>query len=82
MPYIPGLLSFRELPAAIAAIEALERPPECLMVDGHGIAHPRRLGVAAHLRLCGVTCRPSEWPRSVCAAATASRAMRVVTGSR
>ncbi|MFP3366994.1 endonuclease V, partial [Pseudoalteromonas sp. SIMBA_148] len=49
MPYIPGLLSFRELPAAIAALESLERAPECLMVDGHGIAHPRRLGVAAHL---------------------------------
>ncbi len=51
MPYIPGLLSFRELPAAIAALESLERAPECLMVDGHGIAHPRRLGVAAHLGL-------------------------------
>jgi deoxyribonuclease V len=51
MPYIPGLLSFREVPAALAALEALTIQPELLMVDGHGIAHPRRLGVATHLGL-------------------------------
>ncbi len=48
-PYVPGYLSFREIPAAMAALALLERPPDLLMVDGHGIAHPRRLGIAAHL---------------------------------
>ncbi|NYS77655.1 MULTISPECIES: deoxyribonuclease V [Halomonadaceae] len=51
MPYIPGLLSFREIPAALGAFEKLSVLPELVMVDGQGIAHPRRLGVAAHLGL-------------------------------
>src|SRR5690554_6827557 len=51
MPYIPGLLSFREVPAALAAFEGLAALPDLVMVDGQGIAHPRRLGVAAHLGL-------------------------------
>lgn len=51
MPYIPGLLSFREIPAALDALAELSALPDLLMVDGHGIAHPRRLGVAAHLGL-------------------------------
>ncbi|WP_233543948.1 deoxyribonuclease V [Salinisphaera sp. Q1T1-3] len=51
MPYIPGLLSFREVPAALTALARLEMTPDLLMVDGHGIAHPRRLGVATHLGL-------------------------------
>ena len=51
MPYIPGLLSFREIPAALKAFEKLSVMPELVMVDGQGIAHPRRLGVAAHLGL-------------------------------
>lgn len=49
MPYIPGLLSFRELPALLAVLEQLPQQPDLLFVDGQGIAHPRRLGVAAHL---------------------------------
>ncbi|WP_299231191.1 deoxyribonuclease V [uncultured Halomonas sp.] len=51
MPYIPGLLSFREVPAALAAFERLSVRPDLVMVDGQGIAHPRRLGVASHLGL-------------------------------
>lgn len=49
MPYVPGLLSFRELPALLQALAMLSRPPDLAMVDGQGIAHPRRLGIAAHL---------------------------------
>ncbi|SDO11253.1 deoxyribonuclease V [Vreelandella arcis] len=51
MAYIPGLLSFREIPAALGAFAKLSTKPELVMVDGQGIAHPRRLGVAAHLGL-------------------------------
>ncbi len=48
-PYIPGYLSFREGPAFIAAIERLSCRPDLLIVDGQGIAHPRRLGIASFL---------------------------------
>jgi deoxyribonuclease V len=50
-PYIPGLLSFREAPACVAAVEKLKSRPDVFIVDGQGIAHQRRLGLAAHLGL-------------------------------
>jgi deoxyribonuclease V len=49
MPYVPGLLSFRELPALFQALAQLPRQPDLIFCDGQGIAHPRRLGIAAHL---------------------------------
>lgn len=78
MPYIPGFLSFRESPALLAAWEALSRKPDLVMVDGQGIAHPRRLGIASHFgllvdvptigvakkRLCGAFQPLSEEPGS------------------
>jgi len=48
-PYVPGLLSFREAPVILDALERLENTPQVLMFDGQGIAHPRRLGIASHL---------------------------------
>jgi deoxyribonuclease V len=50
-PYIPGLLSFREAPVCIDAIEKLKTSPDCFILDGQGIAHPRRLGIASHIGL-------------------------------
>lgn len=48
-PYVPGLLSFREVPAVLDAMEKLTVRPDVLMCDGQGYAHPRRLGLASHL---------------------------------
>ncbi|WP_290653394.1 deoxyribonuclease V [Aquisalimonas sp.] len=48
-PYVPGYLSFREMPAILEAAEKLSTLPDLLLCDGQGIAHPRRLGIAAHL---------------------------------
>ncbi len=50
-PYIPGLLSFREAPVCLDAVEKIQARPDVFIIDGQGIAHPRRLGLAAHLGL-------------------------------
>ena len=50
-PYVPGLLSFREVPLILSACEALTVSPDLLIADGQGVAHPRRLGLASHLGL-------------------------------
>ena len=73
-PYIPGLLSFREVPAIMAALRGLKVRPDVVLCDGHGLAHPRRFGVACHLgvvlgcatigvgksRLCGTFEQPGN----------------------
>lgn len=48
-PYIPGLLSFREAPIILKLLSRLEEQPDLLFIDGQGIAHPRRLGIASHI---------------------------------
>ncbi|MBV9957736.1 MAG: endonuclease V, partial [Acidobacteria bacterium] len=63
-PYVPGLLSFRESPAVLEAWAKLRTEPDAVMFDGQGIAHPRRLGIAAHvglwLKLPSVGCAKSR----------------------
>jgi deoxyribonuclease V len=56
-PYVPGLLSFREAPAVIAALRKLRIRPDAIVCDGHGLAHPRRFGLACHVGL--LTQRPT-----------------------
>lgn len=48
-PYIPGLLSFREAPVILKALNQIGEVPDMLFIDGHGVAHPRRLGIASHI---------------------------------
>lgn len=60
-PYVPGLLAFREGPSVLAALERLHTWPDLFLFDAHGLAHPRRLGLAAHM---GVIL---DWPSIGCA---------------
>ena len=57
MPYSPSLLAYREMPAMIEAFSKLENSPDVIIIDGHGITHPRRIGLASHFGL--VTSRPT-----------------------
>ena len=50
-PYVPGLLSFREIPALLQCFDTLQRTPDAVICDGQGLAHPRRIGLACHLGL-------------------------------
>jgi deoxyribonuclease V len=60
-PYVPGLLSFREVPAVLAALDRLRVWPDLFIFDAHGLAHPRRMGLASHAGLL------LDWPSIGCA---------------
>ena len=95
-PYVPGLLSFREAPLTLVACERLSVTPDLILVDGQGIAHPRRLGFASHLglfldtptigcaksRLCGNHKEPGEDPGSYAEVADGGETIGVALRTR
>lgn len=62
-PYVPGLLSFREIPPLLPLFERLQDSPDLILCDGQGIAHPRRMGLASHLGLV-FDCPSLGWAKS------------------
>lgn len=62
-PYVPGLLSFREIPPLLPLLDRLPRRPGLILCDGQGIAHPRRMGLASHLGLM-LDCPSLGWAKS------------------
>jgi deoxyribonuclease V len=62
-PYVPGLLSFREIPVLLTALGKLDALPDLLFCDGQGYAHPRRMGLASHLGYCS-TAPQSDAPKA------------------
>lgn len=60
-PYVPGLLAFREAPPVLMSLAKLEATPDILIFDGHGIAHPRMMGIATHIGIL------LDWPSIGCA---------------
>src|SRR5439155_17633423 len=95
-PYVPGLLSFREAPALLAAFALLKTRPDVILVDGHGISHPRRIGIASHLglwlkrptigcaktRLCGEYKEPRARPGSTSPLTDAGEVIGVVVRTK
>lgn len=95
-PYVPGLLSFREGPAVLEALEKLRRQPDLLIFDAQGLAHPRRFGLASHVgvvadipsigcaksRLCGEHDEPGEEKGSVADLVDAGEVIGAVVRTR
>ncbi|HLV95724.1 MAG TPA: endonuclease V, partial [Candidatus Acidoferrales bacterium] len=95
-PYVPGLLSFREIPVLLRAFAKLRHSPDLIFYDGHGYAHPRRFGIASHLGvildcptvgcaksvLVGVPGEPRQRPGSWAALVDDGETIGAVLGTR
>ena len=95
-PYVPGLLSFREAPAVLSCLRKLQRTPDVIICDGHGLAHPRRFGIACHIgvivdlptigcaksRLIGTHCRLGNRKGATTALTDRSQTIASVVRSR
>jgi len=95
-PYIPGLLTFREAPILIRAFSRLKTKPDLILIDGQGIAHPRSMGIAAHLgllldipsigcaksRLCGTGAEPAQERGSIAPLMEEGRTVGMIARTR